>query len=154
MCETFDCGPEPYQEEVSRFLRETYWRGNRPETEQTILTFADAGVLHGYGTWKIRSGLKRQGREDITVIDIPYFGVQLRFHGEKDSAGHSLAGRLYATVEAVARRHALATSEMLVHLVCDVRNEHGFAFWQKRGFKMDEQLDFPGVSYYRMFRFP
>ena len=78
----------------------------------------------------------------------------VRFHGEKDGQGRSLAGRLYATVEAAARQHPRATPEMLVHLVCDVRNERGFAFWQTRGFRMVDRLDFQTVSYYRMFRNP
>jgi hypothetical protein len=129
-----------------------YWRG-RPDTEQTIVSFSvETGELHGFGTWKIRSDLKRPGRADETVIDIPFFGVDHKFHGERDVAGHSLAGRLYATVEAIARRHPKATPEMLVHLVCDTRNGRGFAFWQSQGFKMDERLTFPTVSYWRMFR--
>lgn len=154
VCEKFDCGSEPWQEEVNRFVREIYWRGNRPPTEQTILSFTDARELHGFGTWKIRPDLKRLGQEPLTVIDIPYFGVQRQFHGARDSEGRSVAGRLYATIEAVARMHPLATPDMLVHLVCDVRNETGFRFWQRQGFRMAEQLDFGRVSYWRMFRYP
>lgn len=146
---------------VNSFIRETYWLGGRPPTEQTLVSFTEENLLHGFGTWKIRQDVRRAGHEELlTVIDIPSFGVQTRFQRERDPEGRSLAGILYATVESEARRHELATPQTLVHLVCDERNELGRRFWDKRGFQIAEAFDVEmkktgeRVTYLRMFRNP
>jgi ribosomal protein S18 acetylase RimI-like enzyme len=152
-CQTIDCGPEPYQQVLTDFLREKYWRG-RPDDEHTIVAWAtESEELVGFATWKIRTDVKLEGQaEERTVIDIPFFGLDRKFHGEVDHDGHKLAARLLATVEAVARRDERAGSETPMHLVVERDNERALRFWRGRGFQEVGQLTFPGVSYVRMLR--
>ena len=109
--------------------------------------------LAGFGTWKIRRDVLLADQEEpASVIDVPFFGLDQRFHGEVDHEGRKLAGRLFATIEAVARMSPDVGDDMPMHLVCDVRNDRGLAFWRGRGFQDVEQLHFPEVSYIRMLR--
>jgi hypothetical protein len=108
--------------------------------------------LYGYGTWKFRDVKLADAQDPISVIDIPYFGVQHRFHGETDTDGRKLARRFYATVEEVARLHPDATDEMPMHLVCDVNNARAQAFWHGLGFIDVEPLQYDDVAYTRMMR--
>jgi ribosomal protein S18 acetylase RimI-like enzyme len=152
-CQGFDCGPEPYQQVLTDFLREKYWRG-RPADENTIVAWAvETEELVGFGTWKIRTDVRLQGEDrEWTVIDIPFFGLDQKFHGEVDHDGHKLAGRLLATVEAVARRDDRVTTETPMHLVVEPDNERALRFWEGRGFQEVGRLTFPGANYIRMLR--
>jgi hypothetical protein len=153
LCQSFDCGDETYQREVTHFLRETYWRGGRPKTEQTFVVVSDEGEIVGYGTWKLRADLKVAGEAfERTVIDIPFFGLDRRFHGEVDLEGRKVAAVQFATLDALARRNPQVEEDTPMHLVVDVANERGQRFWVSRGFVEVERLDFGEVVYLRMIR--
>jgi ribosomal protein S18 acetylase RimI-like enzyme len=153
VCRGIDCGAEPYQRVLTDFLRTKYWRG-RPTEEHTIISFTvETDELVGYATWKVRTDVKLEGEdEERTVIDIPYFGLDTKFQGEVDHDGNKLAGRLLATVDAVARREANVTNETPMHLVVEPENVRAYRFWCGRGFRDVQRLEFPDVTYIRMLR--
>jgi ribosomal protein S18 acetylase RimI-like enzyme len=113
----------------------------------------ETAELVGYGTWKIRTDLQLQGENELRrVIDVPFFGLDTKFQGEVDHDGHKLAGRLFATLETVARANELVTEEMPMHLVVEEQNERAVQFWLGRGFQEVERRDYGSVQYIRMLR--
>ena len=87
-------------------------------------------------------------------IEIAWFGIDVRFQGQRDDDGHSLAGRLYSTVEGTARAHADSTADMPITLTCHIDNEQGLGFWDSRGFHVIEnaEMQIEDDVYYRMVR--
>jgi hypothetical protein len=145
----FQCGPEDYDLQVARFIRELVWQG-RPRGEYTIIAYVvDSDDIFGFGSWK-HVQIELPGEEPLAAIRIPYFGVDLRFRGERDPNGASWAGRLYATLEAFARRHEDSVPGMPVELFCVEGNDHGQAFCARRGFVDIGGASFKDVSYRRM----
>jgi GNAT superfamily N-acetyltransferase len=157
LCATFDCGDDPPQAALNDFIRRKYWEsGPRPPAERTLVAIVEeTGDLYGFASYKVRSDLKLEGEEDFrTVIDIPIFAVDRRFHREVDGEGRRLSRRFFRTLEAVAYRDELASDEMEMHLVVEEENRQGRAFWDGIGFKLVETKTYPTVTYCRMLRAP
>jgi hypothetical protein len=134
-CEAFDCGPEPYQEQVSRFVRELVWAG-RPKEEETIAAFVHgSGELYGFGSWKPVQIQLADTDDAEPGIRIPYFGVDHHFHGRRNEAGERLADVLYATVEQRALSHPASSEGMPFELYCDEANIRGQHFWARNGYQ-------------------
>jgi ribosomal protein S18 acetylase RimI-like enzyme len=111
---------------------------------------AERGELVGYGTW---------AHVDATVdgettrhIEIAWFGIADAYQATKDSDGASIAGRLYATVEAAARRHPESVPTMPLTLVCHRDNRRGLAFWARRGYRIVNEAVLEDDVYYRLAR--
>jgi hypothetical protein len=151
-CERFDCGPEVYQQQVARFLRELYWQPGRKPRERTILGFSpgSGNEIFGFGCWKpIRTQLDDdQSPQD--AIRIPFFGVGTQYQGERNEPGHSTADDLYATVESDMRREV--EGDRIIELFCVEQNERGLRFWNRQGFTDIGKFPFQSVSYRRLVR--
>jgi hypothetical protein len=94
----------------------------------------DRSELFGFAVWShLEAAWGEQGTR--LVIRVPWFGVDQRFWGERDSEDRSCARRLFATLEGDARSHEDSTDEMPIELFCDERNDRGLRFWSRLGFE-------------------
>jgi hypothetical protein len=140
---------------VTEFATERLWKGDRPPSERTLIANTVAtDEFVGFGTWKHREPLIAGGQNYGKVIDIAYLGIVSKFQGEVDHDGYKLAARLYASLEDDARASEDSTDEMLVHLVCDDRNQRALTFWERNGFVAVESKYIPSidVTYVQMIR--
>jgi hypothetical protein len=147
----FDCGIEPHATEVNRYIRQTLWTPGRTR-EQVLLAETEGGDLFGFGAWKhIESTLP--GEQEV-VVRIAYFGVQVRFQGERTRDGTSGAAVLYATVEQDALEHPETSPEMQFELFCDTQNARGLRFWEHQGYTVIGASDGKArpAQYFRMRR--
>lgn len=106
----------------------------------------------GYGTWAHVEGITPAAT--ARHIEIEWFGIDIAYQGRKDDQGRSVAGVVYASVEAVARAHAESTEDMPLTLTCHVNNDRGLRFWESRGYRL---IPVPHAQvekgrYYRMVR--
>ena len=106
--------------------------------------------MFGFGSWK-HIDVDIDG-DEVTVIRIPYFGVDSRYKGERDATGESLAVRLYATIEARAANNPASAPGTPVELYCVESNDRGLAFWRKCGFRDIGPVYFKDVQYRRMMK--
>jgi hypothetical protein len=129
--QSFECGDEPYEVDVRRWITEWIWQ--KPWRDRTVIaTDTASGLLVGYGTWAY---VEAFGTEPVDKhIEIAWFGVDSHFKGVHDSTGHKAADLLYATVEQAARADGDSTADLPLTLTCDVDNIRGRAFWERQGY--------------------
>jgi hypothetical protein len=134
-CDSFDCGPEPYQQQVARFVKELLWSG-RPKGEETVAAFVrGSGELFGFGSWKHVQIQLADSESPQDGIRIPYFGVDQRFQGSRNAEGESVADVLYASLEQRALSHPQSTEGVPFELFCDEANIRGQHFWSRNGYE-------------------
>jgi hypothetical protein len=155
--QTFSCGDGPWHKDVADYLSRKYWLPGRKREEALIALIPDTDDIFGFGCWKHTVVELPQRPEPLRVIRICYFGVDRRFQGAREPAtGQSWAGRLYSTLETVARSHPDSDPSMPAELYCDHRNAQGLAFWQsgRRGFKIVDPDSLAGGAYLQLVRIP
>lgn len=134
-CEDFQCGGEPWQQEVAEYLHRKYWLPGRPRENVLLGEAADQTPwLFGFGAWK-HQVIELADETRIPVVRVGYFAVDERYQGAVDQDGHKLARRLYASVEATALAHADTAPGTPMELVCHAENERGQRFWRSLGFE-------------------
>jgi hypothetical protein len=151
----FDAGSERYAGDVARWITKWIWQKplNEHDSETLLgLDDDDDGALVGYGTWAYVSVIG--GAQVDRHLEIAWFGVDVKYQGERDDDGYSIAGRLYATVESTALGDERSTADMPLTLVCHTENARGRAFWERRGYRLipDPKLQIEDDVYYRMVR--
>jgi hypothetical protein len=137
LLEGFECGSEPYEQEVANWIEDWIWKKSLlQQRERTVLGLdrdADEAVV-GYGTWE---HVEVFGTEPAdTHIEIAWFGIASTYKGAVDSAGAKASELLYATLEAAALAHADSNDEMPFTLTCHVDNLRGRRFWERQHYQL------------------
>jgi hypothetical protein len=137
LVQDFDCGSEPFEREVSNWIKDWIWKGSRVrERDRTIIGLdreANEAVV-GYGTWDHVAAF---GTEPVdTHVEIAWFGIASEYKGVADSSGATVAELLYATLESIALDHPDSASDMPLTLTCHVDNIRGRRFWERQGYKL------------------
>ena len=129
--QSFDCGSEPYETAISRFIKTDYWSMPQDERPSILLGVCEhSGEPVGYGAW-IRAEADLAG-DVVEVLRVIRFGVDSRHKGRIDEAtGLTYAQTLYEAVEA---RSVEDLGELPIELFCDTENRRGLRFWKRRGF--------------------
>ena len=114
---------------MTNWITDWIWRkplGARGRDTVIATDDDEPDVLVGYGTWLHVDAL---ATVDARHIGIDWFGVDVAYQRRKDDNGQSVAGVIYASLEAVARAHPDSTTDMPMTLVCHVENDRGRRFW-------------------------
>lgn len=135
MVQGFGCGDEPYECEVTNWIKDWVWSKSQAWRDQTLIAVDRAeNLVAGYGTW---SHVEAFGTEPVDIhIEIAWFGIDSRYQGLCDTSGAKVADLVYASVEQQAVADPRSTADMPLTLTCHVDNFHGRHFWERQGYKL------------------
>lgn len=150
-CQGFDCGNEPHAVDVNDYIRRKRWLRGRAQEHGLIALTVPEGEIVGFGCWK-HTIREREGEGPEPVIQMQYFGINLRFQGARLADGTKCADVLYATLEKDAIEHDESTPGMPIDLMCEKDNDYGIRFWQRQGFEIIDEVDGKRPSQYYLMR--
>ncbi|HVQ58401.1 MAG TPA: hypothetical protein VMS60_05775 [Solirubrobacterales bacterium] len=135
MLGAFDCGPETYETEVAKWIRDWIWSKPKAQEKTIIGLDRDAeDAIVGYGTWEHVEAFLDLPAD--THIEIAWFGVASAYKGVEDPEGNRAADLLYATLEGLALSHPDSSEDMPFTLTCHVDNIRGRRFWERQGYQL------------------
>lgn len=123
---------------MQNWITDWVW-GSKGRRETILVIDDDTGAFVGFGTWRHREVPLPWGTE--RAITIEWFGVDVRYQGQRTEAGYSVATTLFETLESKAREHELSTDDMPLFLEVDVDNEDAQGFWEHLGFEFLESVE-------------
>jgi GNAT superfamily N-acetyltransferase len=134
----FDCGDEPYEQEVTSWIREWIWKDSaryQSYRDQTVVV-ADLSEnrIVGYGTWEC---VEAFGTEPVTKhLEIAWFGIDKAYQGASDPEGRRVSDLVYASVEQRAIVDLGVGQDIPLTLTCHVDNFRGRRFWERQGYRL------------------
>jgi hypothetical protein len=135
LVQRFGCGDEPYECEVTNWIKDWIWSKPSAWRDRTLIAVDQAqNLVAGYGTW---GHVEVFGTEPVDQhLEIAWFGIDSRYKGTCDSSGAKVADLVYASVEKAAVDDPQSNAEMPLTLTCHVDNLRGRRFWERQGYEL------------------